>query len=176
MKEYYSDISYDVIDSMIVLSGTAIGSEPETKIITIMNDLAEAYQLRVPRTFGFDIPIDRNDNVTNHRGYEYWLAVDEAELVKLPSAYSFEFEGVNIYIKQIPSCRYAKLRIEDPFIDPIERIGGGWRRLVGWLEKHDFKDAGIVRCDNAYCLEEVKAINGTIVIDIYVPVAKANEQ
>ena len=128
MKEYYSDISYEIIDSMIVLSGTAIGSEPETKIMTIMNNLADAYQLSVLRTFGFDIPIDRNDNVANHRGYEYWLAVDEAELVKLPSAYSFEFEGVNIFIKQIPSCRYAKLRIEDPFLDPFERIGGGWRR------------------------------------------------
>lgn len=176
MKEYYSDISYEIIDSMVVLSGTAIGREPENKIMTVMNKLAKAYQISVLRTFGFDIPIDRSEDVSELRSYEYWLSVDKAELKKLPSATIFEFEGFDIIIKNIPSYRYAKLRIEDPFSDPIERIGGGWRRLVGWLEKYDFKDSGIVKCDNAYCLEEIKSVGAMIVLDIYVPLARVDAQ
>lgn len=174
VKEYYSDISYEVIDPMIVLSGSAMGSEPETKIMELMKDLANIYRLNVLRTFGFDIPFVRSDNVAKLRGYECWLAVDMAEIRKLPSEYTFEFEGVNVFIKKIPSCRYAKLRIEDPFSDPYERIGGGWRRLLRWMEKHDFKASGIVKCDNAYCLEEISEVNELIVMDIYVPVARVN--
>lgn len=172
MKELYSDISYEVIESMIVLSATAIGREPENKIMTVMNRLAKAYQLNVLRNFGFDIPVDRKVNLPELRGYEYWLSIDKSELRKLPSATAFEFEAFDIYIKTIPSCRYAKLRIEDPFSDPFAKIGGGWRLLVRWLEKNDFKKSGIVKCDNAYCLEEIKNVGGMIVIDIYVPVAR----
>ncbi|NLO09021.1 MAG: GyrI-like domain-containing protein [Clostridiales bacterium] len=176
MKEHFKDISYEVIDSMIVLSGTAIGREPETKIMTVMNRLANAYHLNVLRSFGFDIPVDRNMDVIELRGYEYWLSIDESELKKLPSATVFDFEAFDIYIKTIPSYRYAKLRIEDPFSDPFERIGGGWKLLVKWLENNDFKNSGIVKCDNAYCLEEIKNAGGMIVIDIYVPVTKVDAQ
>jgi hypothetical protein len=176
MRECLSDISYEIIDSMIVLSATAIGSKPEDDIMAVMSKLVKVYKLDILRTFGFDIPIDVRTHVTEARGYEYWLSINKAELSKLPGTNVFKFEGVNIYIKEIPSCRYATLRIMDPFSDPFERIGSGWRRLVSWLEKYNFKDSGIIKCDNAYCLEEVKEAGEVTVMDIYVPVAKLKSQ
>ena len=170
MKEYLSNVRYEIIDSMVVLSGTAIGSEPGEAIIALMNKLARYHELEVIRSFGFDISIEGNSDVTELRGYEYWLCVDEAALAKLPSTSGFDFEGTTITVKRIPAFRYATLRIEDPFAAPFERIPSGWRCLVSWLEDHDFKETDFVKCDKTNCLEEVKEMGDITVMDIYIPV------
>ncbi len=172
MKKYLSDVRYEVIDKMVVLSGTMIGAEPEDAIIALMNRLAEVYDIKPHRAFGFDVPVEGNDDVTRLRGYEYWLAVDETIPDKFlsPGATEFEFEGTLIKVKHIPAYRYATLRIEDPMSDPFERIGTGWRYLVSWLEDHEFKEPDFVRCDLANCLEEVKIVEGITVMDIFIPV------
>lgn len=174
MKDTKDDISYEVIDSMIVLSGTAIGRKPEKEIMKVMSKLVKTYNLRVLRSFGFDIPVDSDASANEVRGYEYWLAIDENEVRKLPNETIFNFESYNIYIKKIPSYRFARIRIEDPFSDSYNRIADGWRRLVRWLKDHDFKESGIVKCDNAYCLEEIKSAGESIVLDILVPVARVH--
>ncbi|MBF4693506.1 AraC family transcriptional regulator [Fusibacter ferrireducens] len=172
MKKYLSDVSYEIMDKMTVLSGSMVGDEPEDAIIELMNRLAEAYDIKPNRAFGFDIPVEGNEDVTRLRGYEYWLVIDEPMCCKLSDsgASEFEFEGMNIKIKHIPAYRYATLRIEDPMSDPFERIGTGWRYLMSWLEAHEFKSSDFVRCDLANCLEEVKMVDGTMVMDIFVPV------
>lgn len=176
MKEQYGDIGYEIINSMIVLSGTVVGREPDKEIRTIMNRLAKAYQLVVLRSFGFDIYVDISRNDTGHRGYEYWLSIDEPELKKLPNDMAFIYEGYDICVKRIPPYRYARLRIEEPFTTHDEKIGDGWRRLLRWLETHDYKETGIVKCDNAYCLEEIRTVEEIVVLDIYVPVARLNKE
>jgi AraC family transcriptional regulator len=172
MKQYLSNISYEIIDSMTVLSGTVFGREPEETVMAVMNRLAQKYQIKILRSFGFDVPIEGNEDVMEKRGYEYWISIDESALAKLPGTDTFDFEGVAIKVKKIPAYRYAKLRIDDPFADPFERIGSGWRCLVSWLEEHDFKEADLTGCEQAYCLEEVKENEGVVVMDIYVPVDK----
>ncbi|GAU78330.1 AraC family transcriptional regulator [Fusibacter sp. 3D3] len=172
MKKYLSDVRYELMDKMVVFSGTMIGNEPEDAIIGLMNQFAKTYDITPLRAFGFDVPVEGSEDVTRFRGYEYWLSVDESMLDKLPSpdATEIEFEGTQIKVKRIPAYRYAALRIEDPMLDPFERIGTGWQYLVSWLEDHEFKAPDFVRCDLANCLEEVKEIGGVTVMDIYVPV------
>lgn len=170
MKKYLSAVRYEVIDSMVVVSGLAIGAEPEDYIIGKMNQLAAQYQLNVLRTFGFDSPIESSTDVTTLRGYELWLVVAKAELEKLPNPETFDFEGTEVTIKTIPGYRYATLRIEDPMSDPFERIGSGWQFLVKWLEDHDFQAPDFERCHEANCLEEVKEVDGVMVMDIYIPI------
>lgn len=170
MKQYLSNVRYEMIESMVVLSGTAVGNEPEDAIIDTMNRLADVYGLDVIRSFGFDSPVEGTEDVTKLRGYEYWLSVDESMLPKLPNNESFVFEETEISIKRIPGYRYATLRITDPMLDPFERIGTGWRFLVSWLEDRDFKEPDFKQCANINCLEEVKMIDGTMVMDIYIPI------
>lgn len=170
MENFLSDVRYEVIDSMVVVSGVAIGSEPEDYIIGKMNHLAEHYQLNVIRTFGFDSPVEASTDVTTLRGYELWLSIPKGDIDKLPNPETFDFEGVKINIKNIPGYRYATLRIEDPMSDPFQRIGTGWQYLVKWLEDHDFKALDFERCQQANCLEEVKEVAGVTVMDIFIPI------
>lgn len=170
MKKYLSDVRYEVIESMVVLSGLAIGAEPEDFIIDKMNRLSRHYGINVLRTFGFDSPVESSEDVTTLRGYELWLSITADELAKLPNPEKFDFEGIEVTVKTIPSYRYATLRIEDPMSDPFERIGTGWQYLVNWLEDHDFQAPDFERCEKANCLEEVKMVEGIMVMDIYIPV------
>ncbi len=170
MKKYLSDVHYETIDKLLVLSGTAIGNEPEDAIIDTMNRLAKFYDIEVLRCFGFDSPVEGTEDVTQFRGYECWLSIDEKMIEKLPKEDNFIFEETQITVKSIPGFRYATLRIEDPMVDPFERIGSGWQFLVKWLEDHDFKAADFERCETANCLEEVKMVGDMMVMDIYIPV------
>jgi hypothetical protein len=173
MKKYLSDVRYEVIESIVVVSGLAIGAEPEDFIISKMNQLAAHYQLNVLRTFGFDSPVEESTDVTTLRGYELWLSIAKADIEKLPNSATFDFEGTEMTIKTIPGYRYATLRIEEPMSDPFERIGSGWQYLVKWLEDYDFKAPDFKRCHEANCLEEVKEVDGVMVMDIYIPIDRS---
>jgi len=172
MKNYLSDVKYETIDSMLVISGIAIGNEPEDAIIGTLFNLAKTYGVEVKRSFGFDSPVEGTEDVMQLRGYEFWLSIDSSELSKLPNPEAFDFEGTQIKIKQIPAYCYASLRITEPMVDPFERIGSGWRYLVSWLEDHDFKEPDFKHAKCANCLEEVKNVGGVEVMDIYIPVDK----
>ncbi len=170
MKNYLSDVRYEAILPMTVISGVAVGSEPEDQIISLMNQMASEYGIVVQRQFGFDSPVEGDQDATVYRGYEYWLVVQPTEISKLPSP-SFTFEQTSIHTKQIPGYRYATLTIENPFENPFERIPGGWKALLSWLEAHDFKDAG-PKLVTGNCLEEVITSEDTTntVMHIYVPI------
>lgn len=170
MKSNFSEVKYEIIDKMTVLSGTAIGEEPEDAIIERMHRLAGSYGINVIRSFGFDSPIEGSEDVTKLRGYEYWLVIEDKELTALPDIKSFLYEDTSITVKQIPAFRYASLRITDPMYNPFELISTGWRTLVDWLEKHDFKEPDFKFNPAANCLEEVKTIDGITYMDIYIPV------
>lgn len=173
MSDYLSEVSYQVIEPMTVLSGIAIGSEPEDEIIAKMNRLAEVHGIDVKRYFGFDSPVEGSTDVQQLRGYEYWLSVDESELEKLPEQEAFAFEGTEIQVKHIPSFKYATLIISDPFSDPFERICGGWRTLGKWVEDQNFEHASQIHADVMKCLEEVKEVDGLTVMELFIPVELA---
>lgn len=139
MMKYLSDVNYVMLDSMTVVSGIKVGKKPESDIISIMNRLVETYNLSPLRSFGFDIPIDGNEDPMVYRGYEFWHVLSDQDLKRLPSSKNFVFEDVEFTIKKIPKHRYATLRITEPFVDSFERIPGAWKALYSWLEANDFR-------------------------------------
>jgi AraC family transcriptional regulator len=87
------------------------------------------------------------------------------------------FDETCVSVKLIPAYRYATLRITDPFADPFERIGGGWRFLANWLQHHEVPtEPGLsgepADCQQAACLEEVLEIDGVTVMDIFIPLER----
>lgn len=177
MSNYLGDVRIVKMAPMVVLSGVAVGSEPKETIMSTMIQLAAAYDLNVIRRFGFDSPVTAEQASVQLRGYEYWLVLDEVSLVKLPAGDSFEFDETCVSVKRIPAYRYATLRITDPFTDPFERIGGGWRFLAEWLQTHEVPaEPGLADepsdCHQAACLEEVLEVDGVTVMDIFIPLEK----
>lgn len=170
MKEYLSDVRYENLPPMTVISGTAVGTEPEDEISARLGRLARTYDLTVDRVFGFDVPLEDPSSLKDRRGYEAWLAVSEDQLARLPDPAGFEFEGTPIRIRRIPACCYAILRINDPFAAPFERIPAGWRSLVQWLEDQPQSDSALRECPDAQRLEEVRHIDGIQVMDLFIPV------
>ena len=170
MREYLSDVRYETLEPMIVISGIAVGAEPEEEIIGRLDRLAKTYDLAVDRSFGFDVPLEERESLKTNRGYEAWLAVTEDQLAHLPNPHDFVFEDTTIRIRRIPACRYAVLRVRDPFAAPFERIPAGWRSLVQWLEQQPLSDPALRGCPAAQCLEEVRDFDGIQVMDLYLPV------
>lgn len=160
MNDYLSEVRYETIDAMTVISGIAFGNNPEETIMSKMAKFAHDHNQRVKRSFGFDFPVEGTQDIQQYRGYEYWLMLSENPTENL-------IRDTDYTIKNIPSLTYVTLRITDPFSAAFERIPNGWKTLVGWLEINQVKtNSG----PNHYCLEEVKEIDGIMYMDLYVPV------
>lgn len=161
IKDYLSDISYEVLDEMTVISGVKSGFEPEDEIINEMMTFKTKNSIDVKRMFGFDSPIEDERAKLGERGYELWLVVDQ-EIDLSETSYSH---------KSIPAYKYAKLRITDPFSNPMERIPKAWRSIITWIEdnkvlkKSDYDET-------LNCLEEVIEVDGITYMDIMVPIEK----
>ncbi|MNJ05076.1 hypothetical protein D3C73_1661650 [compost metagenome] len=65
-------------------------------------------------------------------------------------------------------CKYAVLRITEPFADPFERIPLGWKQLAGWVNSKGYKAS----CDSErYWLEEKLELGDSVFMDLYFPIA-----
>ncbi len=180
---YLSDIKYETLKNMTVLSGTVIGSEPEEEVIGIMKQLGEVIGITSVREFGFDSPVNEDDSSKGYRGYEYWLVISPDQMSKVTDyakninkTYSkdltFNFKSLTITQMTIPSYRYVTIRITDPFANPMERIPLGWKSLVKWLESNDYSLENSEQENCLNCLEEVVEEDGLTYMDLYIPVDK----
>jgi len=160
MKEYLSEVRYEILEEMTVLSGISKGFEPEEEIIGQMNAFAKDHNIAFSRCFGFDSPVSEEEKKEGKRAYEFWLKLDKP--FKDDSPYK---------VKTIASYKYACLRITDPFSDPMVKIPNGWKAMVAWLEENMKSMMTSDFCLD--CLEEVIEIDGVTYMDIFVPIAKA---
>lgn len=163
MKEYLSNIRYETLSEMSVISGTRIGTEPEDEVIGLMTAFKNQHHINVTRTFGFDVPVDEKEKEKGLRGYEYWLVVEEDVLETIKDS---EF-----ILKKIPSYKYVSLRITDPFENPFEKIPNGWKTLVAWLEDNQVL-CNMNNDQNLDCLEEVAEEDGLLYMDIFIPIER----
>jgi AraC family transcriptional regulator len=180
IMKFLSDIKYVTLANMTVLSATLYGNEPEEEVINLIHDFAKENNIHPLREFGFDVPVEGDKPTTEYRGYEIWISIseeDQQSLIKSNRSFkedgetqTFSFKENTITVKEIPICRYASLRITNPFEDPFTRIPAGWKALIGWLETNEFKEHKNPNTFNGYCLEEVTEENGIIYMDIYIPV------
>ncbi|MCH4886857.1 AraC family transcriptional regulator [Acidaminobacter sp. JC074] len=159
VKDYLSDVRYENIGPIRVVSGKRVSHEPEEEIIGLMQSWKEKHGVKSSRFFGFDSPVTEEELEKGSRGYEFWLVLDEETDADLG-----EF-----VIKEIPAYKYASLRITNPFEDAMVKIPNGWKSMVAWLESN--VEEILARDDKLDCLEEVVEIDGVTYMDIFVPIS-----
>jgi len=161
IKDYLSDITYETIKDMKVISGIKIGLEPEDEIINEMMQYKDDMKIKIDRSFGFDSPVEEKRASIGERGYEFWLAVNA----------DVSLENTDYILKSVPSYKYAKLRITDPFENPMEKIPNAWKTLVTWIEDNQVISKSDTN-EQLDCLEEVLDIDGMTYMDIMIPIEK----
>jgi AraC family transcriptional regulator len=181
MLEFLSKVRYETIKTMTVISGTIESLNPEEEIIGLMTELAATINIQPIRTFGFDSPVSEDLSAKGYRGYEFWLSLKDEDITKtttyglsvnhnFESTLTFTYKNTLIKVKEIPSYRYASLRITDPFENPFERIPIGWKSLVKWLEDNDFNKDHFEPTACMECLEEIIEVDGITYMDIFIPI------
>lgn len=158
MENKFSDVRFETLDTMYVISASIISNNPEEEVIRKLTEWAEKRGVCTDtRSFGFDVPVNEEEQQKGLRGYEYWIKVENS----IPTS-------AGVVIKRIEGCKYAVLRITDPFSDAFEVIPKGWRTLMEWVNSKGYK--GVCHKER-YWLEEVIEQDGTTYMDIYFPVS-----
>jgi AraC family transcriptional regulator len=156
--QVFGEVRYENLEDMRVASLVVVSRNPEEEVIEQLSRWADMNGIETSaRRFGFDIPVSEEEQKQGMRGYEYWVCVPEQIT-----------ESDGVVIKQIEGCRYAVLRIADPFADAFYRIPQGWQRLVAWVTSNVTQDGG--HCGR-YCLEEVREEAGVTYMDLFLPVS-----
>ncbi|HEX2946125.1 MAG TPA: helix-turn-helix domain-containing protein [Clostridia bacterium] len=157
MDSIFSDVRFENLDTMFVASAKVISANPEEEVVAFLNKwIKENGVDPKSRKFGFDIPVSEEERSKGLRGYEFWIKVDE----NTPA-------GKGAVIKKVEWCKYAVLRITEPFSNPFDTIPRGWKTLVNWVNDKGYKAS----CDKErYWLEEVLEIEGVTYMDIYFPI------
>ncbi|WP_162551050.1 AraC family transcriptional regulator [Paenibacillus tepidiphilus] len=158
MLDYLSEVSITALGDMRVASAFRVSAEPEDEVVRFVEHWVKARGTgKEARRFGFDVPVSEEQQENGLRGYEYWVETD-APLSSLD-------EGMAV--KEIEGCKYASLRITDPFADPFVRIPLGWRQLAGWVNSRGYQAS----CDQErYWLEEVLECGDGTVMELYFPI------
>lgn len=133
MLPYLSEPKVVTINKMYALTHSIVSKNPEADVIDYMTDYRINNKIQVYTEVGFDIPVSKDEEKAGVRGYEYWIIVDE-------ETYKNHEDGL-ITKKEIPKGKYLMLHIDDPFVDPFERITNGWKKLIAAVEeKYNFRD------------------------------------
>jgi AraC family transcriptional regulator len=158
MENVYSDVRFETLDTMDVVSATVISRNPEEEVTSFLTHWAGQHGIpKSSRNFGFDVPVSEEEQKKGMRGYEYWIKV-EGE-IPVPDG---------VVMKRIEGCKYAVLRITNPFSDPFDVIPKSWRTLMEWINRQGYPGV----CDKErYWLEEVIEQDGVTYMDIFFPVS-----
>lgn len=157
MMEYLSGVTICSLESMSVVSGVKISRNPEEEVIAMLTEWARQTGVAGARQFGFDVPVTDGEQEKGLRGYEYWIAVDQ-QPESLDSKLSY---------KHVEGCKYAVLRITEPFADPFERIPLGWKRLAAWVHSKGYQTS----CNHErFWLEEKLEHGNSTFMDLYFPI------
>ena len=158
MLPYLSEPFEKELDTLYVLSKQVISKNPEDDVIALQQAFKENHHITTVMEVGFDVPVSDADQNNQLRGYEYWLCVSKEDFDTL--------ESDDTTKKVIPASNYLCLTIEDPFLDPFERIPNGWKKLSSILvSDYTYNDLAL-SCG----LEHVEDVNGTTVMHLYIPI------
>jgi len=164
MEKYLSDVFFETLEDMNVIACTRFSNNPEEEVIGFLTEYTKKYNIQITgRNFGFDVPLEESLQDQGVRGYQYWLELEANQSDKIKPNLDEQVEYL-----QIKGAEYGVLRIEDPFMDPFERIPKGWQRMINWINSQDMVKQKY--SNNGYCLEEVKTIEDSTVMDLYVPI------
>lgn len=162
MEYSFSDVAIKELKTMYVASSCVISDSPEEDVINFMMKWMKENNIELnSRQFGFDIPVSEEQRQKGLRGYEYWIEVKKDAEVR---------EGMKL--KKIEGCKYAVLRIANPFSNPFQAIPDGWKALVKWANDRGYRaDCSDEFYKEKYWLEEKVIENGNVHMDIYFPIS-----
>ncbi len=153
---FISDVTYQELKEMTVVSKRRISNNPEEEVIAEMNAYIKEHRLPSDTDcYGFDVPVPQKEADQGIRGYEYWAKVEDG------------YSDKSVEVRKIPGYRYVSLTITDPFADPFQRIPDGWKTLVAWMEENRIEST---TPHNAACLEHVYEADGRTYMRIMIPV------
>jgi len=158
MLSYLSETKEVTVDKMYALTYSAISKEPEADSIDFLTDYCLDKRIVPYSAVGFDIPVTEEQSELGLRGYQYWVVVDQ-------EIYRKKQDDV-VEKREVEKGKYLMVTIEDPFVDPFERIPNGWKKVWADAEqKYSFRD-GL----GFYGFEEkVDTLHKTF-MNIYVPI------
>lgn len=158
MLKYLTEPTLITIDKKYALSHVIISKEPEINVIDYMTEYRIQNKIQVFTEVGFDVPVSDEQSQQGLRGYEYWIIVDE-------ETYN-NHQHDTVQKKIVPKGKYLMLNIDNPFVDPFERIPNGWKKIWAAIESdHKFRE-GL----DIYGFEEKIDTLYNTSMNIYVPV------
>ncbi len=153
---YLSNVTFKNISAMRVASKIVESQNPEEEVIAYMQNIMKSHNYPIEtEQYGFDSPVNDQQEEQGIRGYEYWFKIED------------DFNDDRVIIKTVPGYQYATLRIKDPFENPFEKIPNGWRTLVKWIEENEAHQPKFV---DVKCLEQVIELEGVTYMNIMIPI------
>lgn len=153
IRDRYSDITITVLPPMRVACYRAVSHTPEDDATRVLGHWLEQAGLR-GRSFGFDSPVDPEQEAAGLRGYELWVAVPPGTWPSPP-----------VSVRDFAGGPAAALTIHRPFDDPFRLIPEGWHQLATWAAANGHDPAA------AQCLEEVVGLPGEQDMILYLMLA-----
>lgn len=158
MLPYLSESKVVSLDAIYALSHKVISKEPEGDVIDFMTAYRLKHNLVEFTEIGFDVPVTEEQTAEGLRGYEYWVVLSKED---------FDVHTPDSVTKvTLPKSKYVLLNIDDPFLDPFERITNGWKKLWSDVEAEHTFDKNFAVCGFE---EKVDTLAGTS-MNIYVPI------
>lgn len=158
MLPYLSNVKEVNIPKYYAIGKRIISKEPEDEVINLMTEYKLKNNLHVISEIGSDIPISNEDSEKGFRGYVYYLVLSKKEydLINDPLIEKIEVEA----------SKYIMLTINNPFAEPFERIGNGWKKLVKHGEKHNTWNKDLTFS----CFEEALIQMSETIMNIYIAI------
>lgn len=166
MENIYSEVKIEGLPKMRVAKYEASSHTPEDDVMNFMEKWKNESGLMdvkdyTTRSFGWDVAVKDEvlKNNPDYRGY--------ALCTTLPEGFTPKIEGVEI--THIEADEYAVMQITEPFVNPFERIPGGWQKLSDYFQ---IEDCRTISSDGRYWMEEVVVVDGVTFMNIYFPMVK----
>jgi len=163
MDNIFSEVRIKKLPKMKVAKHEVNSQTPEDDVTEYMENWKNESGIMdlkdyTPQSFGWDVAVkaEIQKNNPNFRGY--------ALCVTLPENFTPKCDGVEI--TYIEAGEYAVMQITEPFVNPFERIPGGWQKLSDYLQ---IDDCRTIQADGRYWMEEVFVIDGVTFMNIYFP-------
>lgn len=158
MLPYLSEVKEIKLKKYYAIGYQAISKEPEADSINYMEEFKLKHQLHPISAIGSDVPVDASNSDKGYRGYIQYLVLNEKEYQQI--------DHKDIIKKEVQASKYIMLKIDEPFVDPFERIPTGFKKLIHYLrENHQYND----QLDIGSFEEEVETMHETY-MNIYIAV------
>lgn len=158
MLPYLSEVNTLKLKKYYAVGHQVISKDPESESIDYMVAYKLEHKLHPISEIGSDVPVSSKESDQGLRGYVQYLVLSKEEFDRV--------KDETIIKKEVETSKYIMLKVDEPFLDPFERIPNGFKKLIHYLnEHHEYNDALSISSFE----EEVETMSGTY-MNIYIAV------